>query len=352
MKNTAINFLYASLCLLLLAFASISQAQNSVVVVPLFGDDAKPLANIVTVAKQHGDFTNPVTALASIVDASETNPYTLVIGPGIYELGSQQLIMKEYVEIVGSGQNSTVLRGSVSGSTTSQSTSSLAVGANNASIRGLTIENIDGLSLLSIGLYNDGTSPAVEDITIVISGGSYQFGIYNINSSSPIIMDSTISILNGSINQIGVANVDSSGTFDRSTITVADGGWIQLGINNNGSTFAVADSTITVSGAGGSGIQTGVNNSSSSSIITDSTITVSGGDGSQYGVLNNSSNSFAILRGSHISAPTNSVSASSGSGANETYISDSFLTGLVSGDPKCSFTFVSDGQALGDDCFE
>ena len=55
--------------------ASMAFAHNRVVIVPLGGDDAKPLQNVVTVSKANGDFTDPVTAMASITDASAENPY-------------------------------------------------------------------------------------------------------------------------------------------------------------------------------------------------------------------------------------------------------------------------------------
>jgi len=107
-------------------------AQSRVVVIPLFGDDPKPLKNIVTVAKANGDFKNPVSAVNSVTDASASNPYLVVIGPGVYTL-TQTLVMKEYVEIVGSGENVTRLEGAIS--TNSLDASSAVIsGANNAAL--------------------------------------------------------------------------------------------------------------------------------------------------------------------------------------------------------------------------
>ncbi len=77
-------------------------AQSKVVVIPLFGDDAKPLKNIITVAKANGNFTDPVAAVNSIGDASANNPYLVVIGPGVYTV-TQPLEMNEHVDIIGSG---------------------------------------------------------------------------------------------------------------------------------------------------------------------------------------------------------------------------------------------------------
>lgn len=322
-------------------------AQNKVVVIPMAGDDVMLLANTVTVATENGDFDDPVAALASITDASAINPYLLFIAPGVYELGSNQLIMKEYVEIAGSGQSATVLRGSVSGNAILAS--AIVVGASNASIRDLTIENIDGLDLLSIGLYNDGASPMVADVTFVLSGASTQIGIYNLSSSSPTIRDSIVYVADGSDIQHGVGSVNSNVTLSGVAINVSGGGDFQYGINGNDTISIIEDSTIFVSG--GENDQYGVFNwDISSSTVSNSTITVSGGNSGQYGVYNDNNGAVAIVKGSNISAPTHSVYDAVGSGAYETYISDSILTGSVHGDPQCSFTFLSSGSALDSDC--
>ena len=121
---------YILAALLLLAPLTVL-AQTKVVVIPLFGDDPKPLKNIVTVAKANGDFTSPVAAVNSITDASATNPYLVVIGPGVYTMGAA-LVMKEYVDIAGSGENVTKLTGAIS--TGQLSSSAIVHGANNAAL--------------------------------------------------------------------------------------------------------------------------------------------------------------------------------------------------------------------------
>lgn len=86
-------------------------AKDKVVVIPLFGDDAKPtgnIANVVTVAKKNGDYLDVLTAMASIKDASESNPYLMVIGPGEYAI-TETLFVKSYVNIIGSGEDVTEL---------------------------------------------------------------------------------------------------------------------------------------------------------------------------------------------------------------------------------------------------
>lgn len=64
-------------------------------------------ANVVVVAKSGGDFSDPVAALASIVDASATNRYLVKIMPGEYRIGAW--LLKSYVDIEGSGTGVTSL---------------------------------------------------------------------------------------------------------------------------------------------------------------------------------------------------------------------------------------------------
>jgi len=78
-------------------------------------DNGSPYANQIVVAKSGGDFTDLRIALDSITDASAANPYLVTIMPGIYDLGTDYLYMKEFVDIEGSGQGNTILTGSPHG---------------------------------------------------------------------------------------------------------------------------------------------------------------------------------------------------------------------------------------------
>lgn len=50
--------------------------------------------------------TNLLAALASITTASASSPWLLKIEPGLYDLGSSQLVAKAYVDFEGSGRES------------------------------------------------------------------------------------------------------------------------------------------------------------------------------------------------------------------------------------------------------
>ena len=360
---------------LLLLFSQLGLAHSNVVVIPMSGDDLKPLKNIVTVAEANGDFTDPVAAMASITDADIDNRYLLVIAPGVYPLASQ-LVMKEYVDISGSGRNSTKLSGSIS-SVNVDSAAGLVVGANHASLRELSLENKNGASTNSIGIYvGSVTDLQLSDLNITVSGGSTQYGVYNTTSSSPTLSDIGITVSDGHP-QYGVRNDSSSPNLSNMSITVSGGG-IQYGVyNGNSSSPNLSNMSIAVSGgtggqfgvnstttssptlsnmnitvSGGSSLNYGVRNSNSSSSMSNMSIMVSDGSAG-YGVSNSTSLSSARIRNSAISAPTNSISASTGAAAAETYVSDSILNGTVSGNPVCDFVFFKDtGTALDGSCQE
>ncbi|HWR97480.1 MAG TPA: hypothetical protein VN317_03590 [Candidatus Methanoperedens sp.] len=143
--------------------------------------------NVVVVAKSGGDFMDPIAAINALTDASATNPYLIKIMPGIYDLGSNTLQMKEYIDIEGAGTNVTVITGS-QGAT-------LVSGADNSTMSLLTIANN-----LGIGVLNDTVSPSYRHIRIRTDSyneqGSVCVGMVNLNSAvevedSEIIFENT-----------------------------------------------------------------------------------------------------------------------------------------------------------------
>jgi hypothetical protein len=187
-KFTGIICILVSLCA-----AGIAPAQTRVVVIPLGGEDAKNLKNVITVAKAHGDFTNPVDAINSIPTTgngvpSFTNRYLIVIGPGMFAIGTKQIVMREWVSIQGAGQEATLITGAVT-TTTWDATSAIVVAADNAAMSDLTINNTGGLSN-SIGIWFPAASPRLERLTVVASGATHDYGLV-IFSSSPTLTDVT-----------------------------------------------------------------------------------------------------------------------------------------------------------------
>lgn len=198
---------------LLVFFQQVAVAHNRVVVVPLLGDDVRPMANIITVSAQNGDFTDPVAAVNSITDASAGNPYLVMIGPGVYTL-TQPLRMKPFVSVSGAGIAVTTLRGAISHSFETAE-SAIVVGANDAELSDMTIINSGGnsysfgvvlgtvadggvntklrrlditafgSSFVSGGIYNVlGSDTIIEDVSTYASGSNFSYGVF-ISASSP-----------------------------------------------------------------------------------------------------------------------------------------------------------------------
>jgi len=98
-------------------------------------------AKLVVVAKSGGDYTSPIAAVNSITDASATNPYLVKVMPGIYDLGTTWLQMKEYVDIEGSGRDNTVIKSSKVNVDFDTCTYGTVMMANNSSLRNIKIVN-------------------------------------------------------------------------------------------------------------------------------------------------------------------------------------------------------------------
>jgi hypothetical protein len=269
---------------------------NKVVIIPMSGDDLKPLKNIVTVAKENGDFSNPVTAIDAIGTtlpaATETNPYLVIIAPGIYTL-TETLTMKEYVSITGSGQKTTKLIGSISTSGYNAS-SALVSGANNAAISSITLENLGGIGgNYSFALYNSGTSPDISNVSAIAMGGVTQNnGIFNYEGSSPNMTHVTASASGGASTH-GVRNQNSSSpTITHSTFNASNGA-TNYGVRNITSS-APTMTLVTFTASGGTNSY-GVGNANfGSATMSQVTATASAASGNNYGLFNHNSGSSEI----------------------------------------------------------
>lgn len=95
-------------------------------------------ANVIVVAKSGGDFTDPVAAVNSITDVSASNPYLVKIMPGVYDINTNSLSMKEYVDVEGAGRDVTIITGNYANEF------GVVNGINNSEIRDLTVRNTGG----------------------------------------------------------------------------------------------------------------------------------------------------------------------------------------------------------------
>lgn len=256
-------------------------AQNKVVVIPLFGDDAKPLKNIVTVAKANGMFTDPVAAVNSITDASGINPYLVFIGPGVYQITST-LVMKPYVNIIGSGENFTILKGAISKNDYNES--AIISGRENSALTSLTVENTGGAKN-SIGLYNYACSPKVSNVNFMANGGTENYGVYNEYYSSPTMTDVTASAFGGAVS-VGIFNSSSGPKMTNVTATSSKATYT-CGIHNNYGSYPVM-TDINVRASGGAETYGVFNGNNSGPTMTNVTALAFLGT-ENYGVRNEDS---------------------------------------------------------------
>ena len=286
--------------LLLWLWLMSGMAQTPVVVIPMSGDDLQPLANIVTVALANGDFDDPVAAVNSIPDIgpeapSATNPYLVVIAPGVYEL-DETLQMRDYVSIAGSGSKATILSGSI-GTPADNSTSALVLAAGDARLSDLRIQNQAGGrgEEIAIGLFTDpdATNFLVQDVEIFVSG-AFDLNIAMSNGFSGVTIRNVSLTAEGEIGSssenIAMRNSSAPVTVEGLT-AVARGGQEATGILNSFAAIELRNALVRVDSATDSNI--GIRNEEQFEIdMQDMTINVSSGgqnDALSYGVFNDNS---------------------------------------------------------------
>jgi hypothetical protein len=142
-----------------------------------------------------------LAAMEGITDASAAKPYLLYIEPATYDLGTQALQMKPWVDIEGSGELNTIITRGVSGFGCSTGT---VVGANNAELRFLTVRKTGTATSCNVAIYTSSTSPRLTHVTAEATGGSSNYGVYNV-SSSPTMTAVTATGSGGTFNY-GVFN--------------------------------------------------------------------------------------------------------------------------------------------------
>ncbi len=130
-----------------------------------------------------------LSALNNISGQSATNTYLLKIEPGIYELSNtSHLIMKEYVDIEGSGELTTIITRTGASNHVDAHT---LLGANNAELRFLTVRNTGDTYTFAIAIRVENSSPRLIRVTAEAWGAADNRGIFCLSGASPVIKDVT-----------------------------------------------------------------------------------------------------------------------------------------------------------------
>ena len=169
-----------------------------------------------------------ISALAEITDASESNPYLIVLEPGIYDIGSTALQMKEYVDIRGFGQDLTTIKGNVEGGG-NPPTTGVINGANHSELRQLKVEHTGGVTR-AVAVFNQNVTGTFKmtEMTAEASGGTNNYGVYT-NNASPT-MDGVTVAASGGNNSYGVYSYENSAPTMSNMTTTASGGGSNYGV--------------------------------------------------------------------------------------------------------------------------
>ena len=249
--------------------------------VPSISSPAGPKpARVLWVASANGDFSSVKAALAAIgttlPTATVDSPYVIMVAPGTYdEAGGIDL--KDYVDIEGSGQDTTTITcicgSAVAPSTDGSSATVRVTGPGvHSEIRDVTITNTGSFFATamwtkgttagqvsmsdvtakadsgdqSVGVYNLSSSPAMTNVTATGIAGFFGYGVYN-SSSSPAMTNVTATGI--ADRAYGVYGLGSSPTITNLTATATDTGVLGYGVLVDGGATVMRGSFITGSSA-------------------------------------------------------------------------------------------------------
>lgn len=228
-------------CLLvLLGSGHLAYAQNRVVVIPLFGEDAKQIKNVVSVGLANADFTSLAAAMASINDASFSNPYAIFIGPGIYTV-TQMVAVKPNVHIIGSGTGVTILEAATSSAQRASAAilSFSGTGAHRTSIRDLSLRQLGNGVLQSGGIYTTG-NVLMRNVSIEVqSTGVQNYGLHQASGVASIA-DTEVRVENASFSNNGI-QAESQLDISNAEVIV-NNGLFNAAIYNNGGQATIKSS--------------------------------------------------------------------------------------------------------------
>lgn len=198
---------------------------------------ADPLQRTVIVTSGGTPAANGAALLAGIAEAnagprSATSPWIVQLEPGVFDLGTGQAVLSDYVSLRGAGEASTTISGDRRAGGT-DTAAMLEVG-NASQVSDVTIRNVgtSGSGSFNVGIYvNAGDTAAIRDVTVEVDttgGAPNPFGVTGGTNAKITIEGSTINVT-ASGNAVGVSGPGSisstSSTIDirHSTINVAGG---------------------------------------------------------------------------------------------------------------------------------
>ena len=177
--------------------------------------------------------TNLLTALAAITTASASNPWLLKIEPGIYDLGTSQLIPKTYVDIEGSGRDTTIITSAAQGNGGPGATVLVNSGIQ-SEMRDLTVRNTS--AGMGRGVYIVSGNFQLTRVNVDVDTVDQSVAVEIVNSS-PVLSDVSIKIKTGRWGATGVAMWSSSSRIERLAVQISSSNSDAVGISVGGSSY-------------------------------------------------------------------------------------------------------------------
>jgi hypothetical protein len=192
-------------------------------------------------------------AAVNSISPSPSDPWLVKVEPGVFDLGTESLVLVPGLEIEGSGEDVTIIQGLAQALDANFDRGKGVVnGADQATLRDLTVRCVtdSGAGLGGcISIANVHAAPSLSGITIESQGFGNHWGIRN-TYSSPLVEEVTIR-LDGGTDNYGIVNAgDSFPTILRSTITASDGSNLNAGVfdREGGGPTMIEDSEIVALG--------------------------------------------------------------------------------------------------------
>ncbi len=203
-----------------------------------WGTSGSPNDNELIVSATGGEFETITAALASITDNGPANPYVVKVLPGVY---AEQVELKPYVHLMGSGTEVTIISHDVSSSTSFTETAVIR-GSANAQVSDLTVQHT-GAGDINVGIHTDAGDFKLDNVQVTMLNGADCYGIFVQDAIDVSIHRADVSST-CSANNKGIYNSSSTVKITDSDVMVKFGTEENHALENGNSTVVIRDSDL------------------------------------------------------------------------------------------------------------
>lgn len=249
----------------------------------------------VATATMNGTALLAAMTFISTSNPSNTNPWLLKLEPGLYDLGNQSLTMLPYVDLEGSGEDTTIISSTVGSGALYPASTGTLVAASHSEARFLSVASVGTFNTqVAVFVPTSATAARFFRLTLTASGGPNNLGLYN--AGGTVTVENSTLTVTGSTDAYGLLNNGGTATVLNNTL-IASGGSDAWGVNNNTGTVTVQNSSLKAT-AGTTGIGL-YNEVGGTALVERSTLSGSGG-AFGYGLANNAASTAAVAGSSQL----------------------------------------------------